>query len=148
MRTLARLKALVDPLDFVLGESFDREQIPSLFGETFNPGNWNSGHVALNEQKVQVLLVTLNKQGKADQHRYHDYWIDANTFHWQSQNATTPTSKRGQELIQHEISGIRIHLFVRETKLQGGKGAPFVYVGKVRHPSQEGSRPMSVIFSL
>ena len=148
MRTLARLKALVDPLDFVLGESFDREQIPSLFGETFNPGNWNVGHIVLNEQKIHVLLVTLNKQGKADQHRYHDYWIDANTFHWQSQNATTPTSKRGQELIQHEMLGIRIHLFVRETKLQGGKGAPFVYVGKVRYRSHEGSRPMSVIFSL
>ncbi|MEF8727895.1 MAG: DUF3427 domain-containing protein [Accumulibacter sp.] len=148
MRTLARLKAVVDPLDFVLGESFDREQIPTLFGETFNPGNWNVGHVVLNEQKIHVLLVTLNKQGKASQHRYHDYWIDENTLHWQSQNATTPTSKRGQELIQHEMSGIRIHLFVRETKLKGGKAAPFVYMGKLKYRSHEGTRPMSVIFSL
>ncbi|HCV12631.1 MAG TPA: hypothetical protein DGC76_02855 [Candidatus Accumulibacter sp.] len=63
-------------------------------------------------------------------------------------SAKTPTSKRGQELIQHEMLGIRIHLFVRETKLQGGKGAPFVYIGKVRYRSHEGTRPMSVIFSL
>jgi superfamily II DNA or RNA helicase/SOS-response transcriptional repressor LexA len=96
MRTLARLQAVVDPLDLVVGQPFAREDIPPLFGETFNPGSWNVGHVVLNDKKVHVLLVTLNKQGKAQEHRYHDHWIDEHTFHWQSQNATTPASKRGQ----------------------------------------------------
>lgn len=148
MRTLARLKAVVDPLDLVVGQVFSREDIPPLFGESFNPGSWNVGHVVLNDKKAHVLLVTLNKQGKAQEHRYHDHWIDEHTFHWQSQNATTPASKRGQEIIDHLAKGIAIHLFVRETKLGGGKAAPFVYRGQVTYQSHLGSNPMSVIFKV
>ncbi len=84
MRTLARLKSIIDPLHLVIGKSMLREDIPPLFGETYSPGNWNSGHIALNAQNAHILLVTLNKQGKADEHRYTDYWIDDSTFHWQS----------------------------------------------------------------
>lgn len=148
MRTLARLKAVVDPLDLVVGQPFAREDIPALLGESFNPGSWNVGHVVLNDKKVHILLVTLNKQGKAKAHRYHDHWIDEHTFHWQSQNATTPASKRGQEIIEHVAKGIAIHLFVRETKLGGGKAAPFVYRGRVTYQSHVGSNPMSVTFKL
>ncbi|EIM31451.1 DNA/RNA helicase, superfamily II [Leptothrix ochracea L12] len=146
MRTLARLRAVVDPLDLVVGESFAREDIPPLFGEEFNPGNWNTGHVVLNGKKAHILLVTLNKQGKAQAHRFHDHWLDEHTFHWQSQNTTTPYIKRGKELIHHEELGIAIHLFVRERKLLTGKGAPFVYHGRVTYQSHQGSQPMSIQF--
>ncbi|RJG00201.1 DUF3427 domain-containing protein [Noviherbaspirillum sedimenti] len=148
MRTLARFKAVIDPLDIALGQSFMREEIPALFGESFNPGNWNVGHVNLSDKKAHVLLVTLNKQGKSEDHRYLDHWIDDTHFHWQSQNSTTPASKRGQEIIEHEKLGIAIHLFVREGKLGNGKAAPFVYYGPVRYGSHTGSSPMSVIFEL
>src|SRR5678810_315817 len=130
MVTRARLKAVMDPFDVIVGRAFLREDIPALFGESFNPGIWNAGHVVLNDKGAHVLLVTLSKQGKAKEHRYHDYWIDEHTFHWQSQNATSPASKRGQEIIHHEAKGIAIHLFVRDAKLAGGKGAPFVYRGR------------------
>jgi superfamily II DNA or RNA helicase/HKD family nuclease len=148
MRTLARFKCIVDPLDLAIGESFLRESIPSLFGETFNPGNWNSGHVVLATQNAHILLVTLNKQGKADEHRYADYWIDKSTFHWQSQNATSPSNKRGREIIDHRKYGQKIHLFVRENKLSNGKAAPFVYFGPVNYRDHQGSQPMSVTFTL
>lgn len=148
MRTLARFKCVIDPLDLAIGQSFLREDIPSLFAETFNPGSWNSGHVVLPSQNAHVLLVTLNKQGKADEHRYADYWIDENTFHWQSQNATTPVSKRAREIIEHQKDGRKIHLFVREHKLSGGKAAPFVYFGPVNYRDHQGSQPMSVTFTL
>ena len=148
MRTLARLKAVVDPLDISVRQAFAREEIPKLFGESFNPGSWNVGHVVLNEKRVHILLVTLNKQGKAEEHRYHDHWIDEQTFHWQSQNSTTPASKRGQEIINHEAKGIDIHLFVRGHKLKGPTAAPFVYHGRVKYRSHTGSSPMSVIFTV
>jgi superfamily II DNA or RNA helicase len=148
MRTLARLKGIIDPLDLEVGQSFMREQIPGLFGEQFNPGNWNSGHVPLDARKAHILLVTVNKQGKAEEHRYVDHWIDENHFHWQSQNGTTPGCKRGREIIDHEKLGLAIHLFVREHKLQAGKAAPFVYHGKAKYQSHSGSAPMSVVFEL
>ncbi len=148
MRTLARLKQVIDPLDLAIGQPFMRENIPSLFGEDYNPGSWNSGHIVLNSQNAHVLLVTLNKQGKAEDHRYTDYWIDENTFHWQSQNSTTPLNKRGREVIDHKKNGRKIHLFVRENKLSAGKAAPFLYFGPVDYVSHQGSEPMSITFTL
>lgn len=148
MRTLARLRGVIDPLDLAVGRAFQREEIPALFGEEFNPGSWNVGHVTLNDKKAHVLLVTLNKQGKAEEHKYLDHWIDEHHFHWQSQNSTTPESKRGQEIIDHEARGIAIHLFVRDGKLAGGKAAPFVYHGRATHESHLGSGPVSVVLRL
>lgn len=148
MRTLARLKSIVDPLDLQIGRAFKREEVPALFGEEFNPGNWNAGHVVLADKKAHVLFVTLNKQGKAEEHRYHDYWVDANTFHWQSQNSTGPMTKKGRQIIEHAKLGVDLHLFVREAKLAGSKGAPFVYHGKAQYVSHTGSNPMSTVFSV
>ena len=148
MRTLARLRGVIDPLDLAVGQRFQREQIPVLFGEAFNPGSWNVGHVTLNDKKTHILLVTLNKQGKSEEHKYLDHWIDEHHFHWQSQNTTTPESKRGQEIIEHERRGIAIHLFVRDSKLAGGKAAPFVYQGRAIYKTHQGSGPMSVVFYL
>lgn len=145
LRTLARLKAVIDPLDLAVGEPFMREEIPGLFGVEFNPGNWNSGHVVIPERDAHLLLVTLNKQGKAEEHRYLDRWIDEHTFQWSSQNSTTPESKRGREIIEHEKRGLALHLFVRDARLSGGKAAPFTYFGKVRYRTHTGSAPMNVV---
>jgi SOS-response transcriptional repressor LexA len=144
MRTFARLREILDPLELAIGQEFMREDIPALFGQEYNPGNWNTGHVVLNDHRTHILLVTLNKQGKSEEHRYHDYWVDETTFHWQSQNSTTPESKRGKELIEHQRKGIAIHLFVRERKLVGNKAAPFTYYGPVTYARHKGSAPMSV----
>lgn len=148
MRTFARLKEVLDPLELAVGQTFMREEIPALFGQEFNPGNWHSGHVVLNEQRAHVLLVTLNKQGKSEKHRYHDYWLDERTFHWQSQNSTTPENKRGKELIGHQEMDISVHLFVRDAKLTGGKAAAFTYHGPVTYERHKGSAPMSIEWRL
>ena len=147
-RTFARLKGVVDPLEMMVAQEIMREDIPGMFGETFNPGNWNSGHVFVKSADAHVLLVTLNKQGKIENHRYVDHWIDEQTFHWQSQRTTRPESKRGQELINHKAIGHSIHLFVRENKLRAGKAAPFTYYGTVEYQRHEGSEPMSVILKV
>lgn len=147
-RTFARLEAVITPLEMAVGQEFRREDIPELFGAEFNVGNWNSGHVILNEASAHILLVTLNKQGRVDDHRYVDHWVDQDTFHWQSQRATSPESKRGRELVNHQSLGISLHLFVRDNRLRNGKAAPFTYYGPVQYQSHEGSAPMSVLFRL
>ncbi len=147
-RTFARFKSVVDPWLLRLGEAFQREDIPPLFGVEFNPGNWHSGHISLPEQDAIVLLVTINKQGKTTNHQYIDYWIDDHQFHWQSQSTTTPDSKKGKDIIEHSRRGLTIHLFVRESKLANGKAAPFIYFGPVAYRSHQGSAPMSVVFEL
>ena len=148
MVTFARLKGKVDPLELFVGQEFMREDIPPLFNEAFNPGNWQSGHVVLNEKNVQVLLVTLNKQGKGSDHQYHDYFIDEKHFHWQSQNSTSPNNKRGREIIEHQKMGSRVYLFVRESKLRGKTAAPFMFYGEVAYVEHKGERPMNVTWEL
>lgn len=148
LRTFARLKTILDPLEMVIGERFMREDVPKLFNVEYNPGNWNSGHVRLPAKGAVVLLITINKQGRTKDHRFIDHWIDDDHFHWQSQNQTSPNSKSGQEVISHERLGVHIHLFVRENKLEGGKAAPFTYHGTVKYQSHTGSEPMNVIFKL
>jgi len=74
-----------------------------------------------------------------------DHWLGEQRFHWQSQDKTTPESKRGRELINHRELGLTIHLFVRENRLLNKQAAPFTYYGKVGYQSHEGSSPMSVI---
>ncbi len=147
-RTLARLRNIISPLEMMRGKEVFREEIPGLFGEEFNPGRWNVGHVVLNSQKAHVLLVTISKRGKHADHRYLDYWVDETTFHWSSQRQTTPRDKRGQELVQHREKGIAIHLFVREDKLAGGKGAPFRYFGPVEYFGHSGEAPMAITLKL
>ncbi len=148
MRTFARLRGVIDPLDIAVGQDFMRQDIPPLFGHDFNPGNWQSGHVVLKDPHAHILLVTLNKQGKAREQRYLDYFIDERTFHWQSQNSVSPASSKGEALINHQAKGVDVHLFVRENKLTGGKAAPFHYYGKVHYLRHQGSQPMSVEWAL
>jgi superfamily II DNA or RNA helicase len=148
MLTFARFKGIVDYLSLVVGQSFMREDIPPLFGALFNTGNWQSGHIVLKQENAQILLVTLNKRGKNQEHRYHDYFVNENRFHWQSQNNTKPDSSKGQNIIHHQSKQLPTYLFVREHKLLNGKAAPFAFIGEVNYVTHEGSAPMNVVWEI
>ncbi|NVK41149.1 MAG: DUF3427 domain-containing protein [Oceanospirillaceae bacterium] len=75
-------------------------------------------------------------------------FVDAGRFHWQSQNSTTPESKKGRELINHEQLGLQVHLFVGDHKLLNNKAAPFRYYGPVRYVRHSGSAPMNIEWEL
>ena len=148
MATFARLKDVIDPLDLYLHQSFMREEVPGLFGLEFNTGSWQSGHVCVKDHSDQYLFATLVKRGRNAEHRYHDYFEDAGTFHWQSQNSGVPTSGKGKRVVEHQKTGSKLHLFVRKDRLIAKKGAPFYYCGTVNYVSHEGEKPMSVVTEL
>jgi len=150
MESVATLVRILDPLDLAIGEEFKRQDIPGLFGEQFNPGNWHSGHVSLPSKKAHVLLVTLNKQGHSPDHRYIDRFDSTGrTFYWQSQNSTTPASTRGRELINHMSNGVSVHLFVRENKMAApGISGPFRYCGRITYATHFGSAPINFEWTL
>jgi superfamily II DNA or RNA helicase/SOS-response transcriptional repressor LexA len=147
MRTRARFKQVIDPEDFYLHQRFMREEIPPLFNLSFN-NSWQQGHVCPKDVDEQILLVTLNKRNHSKQHRYHDYFIDSNTFHWQSQNRSSPANSFGQKIINHETEGSNVHLFVRKHKMAGKKAAPFVYLGRVSYQKHTGAEPMNVVWKM
>ncbi|MGS2721008.1 DUF3427 domain-containing protein [Paraglaciecola aestuariivivens] len=144
MKTLAFLKTIIDPADVYIHKQFMREEIPSLFGLEFNEGAWNSGHVRPKNSEDQFLLVTLNKQGKAKEQQYKDYFVDQTTFHWQSQAKTKSESAKGKALQQDQ----NVYLFVRKHKLSGGKASPFYFLGKLDYKNHIGEMPMSVTWKL
>ena len=148
MVTFARLRDIIDPMDLHLHKSFMRAEIPGLFGLEFNKGAWEAGHVCPKNHDDQFLLVTLNKQGKIADHQYHDYFSNTETFNWQSQNMTGPSTSRGQRIINHQANISKLHLFVRKNKLEDKKAAPFYYCGTLNYESHKGEKPMSVITTL
>ena len=95
------------------------------------------------------LLVTLEKAGMREEHRYQDRFLNAGRFEWQSQNRTTQGGKPGQALRHHRERGINVHLFVRRfPKTQRGKAAPFLYCGDLEFESWEGEKPITVRWRL
>ena len=148
MRTRARFKQIIDPSDFYLHQRFMREEIPPLFELEFNKGIWEQGHVCPKAIDEQILLVTLNKRNHGKEHRYHDYFIDHQTFHWQSQNRSSPANTSGQKIMNHVADGSEVHLFVRKHKMAGKKAAPFVYLGKVVYKNHTGAEPMNVVWNM
>ena len=52
----------INPLASRIGEQFKKTDVPTLYGEVFNPGNWRSGHVSLKNHAI--LFVTLEKRAE------------------------------------------------------------------------------------
>jgi len=147
MRTRARFKQIITPSDFYLHQRFMREEIPPLFNLPFNK-SWQQGHVCPKAIDEQILFVTLNKRNHGKEHRYHDYFIGSQTFHWQSQNRSSPSNSFGQKIINHESNGSKVHLFVRKHKMAGKKAAPFVYLGQLTYKEHNGAEPMNVVWGM
>lgn len=100
---------------------------------------------------TEALFVTLNKAGM--EHKpsimYKDYFINRSLFHWQSQNATSPESTKGQSYIFQSHNGKNILLFVREA-INGEDKLTMAYVccGLLHYVSHEGSKPMSITWQM
>jgi len=149
MTIFARLLRVIEPSDMMLHQNVFKQDASKLFGIEYKEGVWKMpGHVCPKETKDQFFFVTLNKQGIQKDYRYHDRFEDAQSFHWQSQNKTTPESKRGQNVIHHEKNGGKVHLFVRKNSKVRGKAAPFIYCGRLTYKSHSGSAPMDVKFQM
>lgn len=131
----------------VLWKTYSREQIPGLFGLEFNAPVWQQGFVRRGNKTF--LLVTLDKSGAADEHRYEDHFLSANEFQWQSQNQTARDSNPGKTIRDHKALGIDVLLFVRSrSKTNAGKANPFTYCGQVDFVEWSGDRPITVKWQL
>ncbi len=132
----------VNPLAEHIGTSFRRQDIPPLYGQTFNPGNWNSGHVSLGDDVV--LFITLHKTAGSEGADYDDRFEDHGVLVWSSQTSTGPDTKKGREILDAPAEGRRIHAWIRRRKAD----VAFEYRGLAVPLSHEGERPMSVRFRL
>ncbi|WJG09403.1 DEAD/DEAH box helicase [Aliiglaciecola sp. LCG003] len=132
---------------------YAREQILVAFGATTfeRQPPAREGVFVLKDQNIELMFVTLDKNEKqfSPTTMYHDYAINEHLFHWQSQNSARPDKGRGLEYIQHQKTGKRLFLFVREqAKDEYGRTMGFVNFGEVEYVSHTGSQPMSITWQL
>ena len=103
-----------------------------------------SGKIAINEAKVELLFITLDKSvGYHDRIAYHDYAISPEIFHWQTQNNAGPDTPAWRRYIESPENGWRFFLFVRENK-----EAAYCALGPATKTHIEGDRPMSLHWKL
>ena len=137
------------PLD--LHCTFTRDQLLVAM-DFLKPATVREGVKWLPEKQLDVFFVTLNKADKdySPTTMYHDYSINENLFHWQSQSTTAADSPTGQRYIHHRERGSKVLLFVREFKadrITGGAGA-YTFLGTANYVKHEGSRPMNITWRL
>lgn len=137
------------PLDLYC--TYSRDQIMVAF-DFLTPKDMREGVKYFDRYKTDVLLVTLEKNEKdyTPTTMYHDYSINENLFHWQSQSITGSNSRAGQRYINHDSTGNGILLFVRESKESGvtKKTEGYTFLGKAHYVSHTGSSPMNITWRL
>src|SRR5690554_6160652 len=105
----------------------------------------------LQHQNIESMFVTLNKNETqfSPTTMYHDYAINEQLFHWQSQTSARPDRGKRLSYIQHKQLNKRLFLFVREhSKDEHGTTMGFVNFGEVEYLSHQGSQPMSITWQL
>ena len=141
---LEPLGAAIGP---VLWRPYKREEVPGLFGLSYSDAVWRQGFVRQNEHTF--LFVTLEKTDQGLEYQYKDHFVSPIEFQWQSQNRTAQASRHGRSIRDHKELEISVHLFVRpQSKISGGRGAPFIYCGPVEFVSWESEKPVTVLWKL
>ena len=135
------------PLD--LSCTYSRDQILTAM-DFMKPNSVREGVKYLPEKNCDILFVTLNKSEKqySPTTMYEDYSIDENTFHWQTQSTVSPQSATGKRYINHQKTGDKILLFVREFKSGNLGASPYTFLGLADFMSYTGSKPMSIVWRL
>ncbi len=94
---------------------YTREQVLAGFAVTTfdyqNPAR--EGVLMIAEQNIELLFMTLNKNEKqfSPTTMYHDYAINEQLFHWQSQNSAGPETGKGLNYIEHQQTGKRLFIY-------------------------------------
>ena len=137
------------PLDLYC--TYTRDQILVAM-DFMKPNTVREGVKYLGDKKTDVFFITLNKSDKdySPTTMYHDYSINSELFHWQSQSTTGDASATGKRYIGQRKAGNQILLFVREFKVDrvSGTTGNYTYLGKASYVSHEGSKPMNITWKL
>ena len=99
--------------------------------------------------KEYFLFIDLHKEEDIKESiNYKDKFIDSKYFQWQSPNATSQSSDRGQNIIFNKQKGINLHIFVRKYREIDGATEPYIYIGKGDVIEYEGEKPITVKMEL
>lgn len=155
------VRTLPQPLPGALGVSplrshaqYSREELLAGLGlgtlDAGAPGAIREGVEWMPSLKTDALLVTF-KKSEADYSPttlYHDYAINQELFHWESQSTTSASSPTGLRYQRHGEQGSNVVLFVRRAKTGDIGTEPYTCLGTAQFQSCEDSKPMQVVWKL
>ena len=103
-----------------------------------------TGILKLEDQKRELLFVTLDKSGKSfsPTTRYRDYASSPEQFHWETQAAASVTRPSGRRYVDGG-NGWTFYLFVRPDP-----DSTFAFLGPVAYESHSGDRPIAITWRL
>lgn len=132
---------------------YARDEVLAAFGvgSPDRPPSVREGVKWVEEHQTDLFFVTLNKSDKdySPSTMYHDYAINRELFHWESQSTTSVDSPTGQRYINHRTNNTKVALFVRNTKTDAnGRTAPYVCLGQADYASHTGDRPIAITWKL
>lgn len=115
-------------------------------GENARVSPWQAGVYWAKEAKADLFAFTLDKTSGqfSPTTRYHDYAINQELIHWQSQSVTRADSETGRRYRNHVALGTAILLFAR---LRTDDRA-FWFLGPATYVKHESETPMSVTWRL
>jgi superfamily II DNA or RNA helicase len=103
------------------------------------------------EYHSDLFFITLKKSSSdyKESTLYEDYAISETLFHWQSQSRTSRTSSTGKRYLLQRENGLRVLLFVRESREDGNRHTmPYRCLGLASIQSDQGSKPISIVYEL
>ncbi|QEP08477.1 DUF3427 domain-containing protein [Glutamicibacter sp. ZJUTW] len=113
--------------------------------------NHREGVAWCSQANTDALFVTLDKDESVHNPNtlYKDYAISPQLFHWESQNATSPTSPTGKRYLNRKEHASHILLFTRDAARDiDGLVLPFTCLGTVDYVKHEGSKPIAITWKL
>ncbi|MDB4944527.1 MAG: type restriction enzyme res subunit [Labilithrix sp.] len=104
-----------------------------------------SGILKLEEEKRELLLVTLDKSASSfsPTTRYRDYAVSPTVFHWETQSAASVGNASGRRYMESPANGWTFWLFVREDP-----DAAYAFLGQAVFQSASGDRPIGITWKL
>ncbi|BCW51085.1 DEAD/DEAH box helicase [Arthrobacter sp. StoSoilB13] len=100
---------------------------------------------------TDAFFVTLTKDDRKHSATtmYRDYALSPELFHWESQNATSPTSPTGRRYLDRRAHGSHILLFTRDTADdETGLTVPYTCLGQVDYVEHTGANPIAIKWKL
>lgn len=152
IRRVTRPVSPASDLPLQVHARYSLAQLLAAFGVPNPAASRGSGVKWIEQERADVFWFNLRKTEKhfSPTTMYADRAISPSLFQWESQNATSESSKTGQRYIHQREQGSSIHLFFRDSKeADGDLGAPaYLYAGPASYVSHSGERPMRIIWKL
>ncbi|WP_052137005.1 DUF3427 domain-containing protein [Arthrobacter sp. PAMC 25486] len=110
------------------------------------------GGVAWCEQsRTDAFFVTINKDeaNHSATTMYKDYALSPDIFHWESQNATSPSSPVGKRYLDPRGHDSQVLIFTRDTADdETGLTMPYTSLGQVDYIQHKGEKPIAITWKL